>query len=101
MQFGGLDEILAGAADLPGKVGEALRAHADQVALNYELNRLVYNSEMRFEPVIGQLYYLYEKSDGGRWLSLVSPQYTSWPGFLCAVRLTTPYTWERIPSADK
>ena len=80
---------------------EELQREYQTLVESYELNRLVYNSDINFEPVIGQIYYLYEKSDGGRWLSLVSPQYTSWPGFLCAVRLTTPYTWERIPSADK
>ena len=80
---------------------EELQREYQALVESYELNRLVYNSEMNFEPIIGQIYYLYEKSDGRRWLSLVSPQHTSWPGFLCAVRLTTPYAWERIPSPDK
>lgn len=40
-EFGELEKILAVADSIGGKVGEALRAHLDQVQLNYELNRLV------------------------------------------------------------
>lgn len=40
-EFGELEKILAVADSIGGKVGEALRAHIDQVQLNYELNRLV------------------------------------------------------------
>ena len=40
-EFGDLEKILAVADSIRGKVGEALRAHIDQVKLNYELNRLV------------------------------------------------------------
>ena len=40
-EFGELEKIIAVADSIGGKVGEALRAHLDQVQLNYELNRLV------------------------------------------------------------
>jgi len=80
---------------------EELQREYQALVESYELNRLVYNSEMRSEPVIGQIYYLYEKSNGRHWLSLVSPNHASWSGFLCAVRLTTSYRWERIPCSDK
>lgn len=40
-QYGSLDAILAEQDSVGGKVGEALREHADQVAQNYQLNRLV------------------------------------------------------------
>ncbi len=39
--YGGLEGILAAAADIPGKVGESLRENLDQVRLNRELNALV------------------------------------------------------------
>ncbi|PKQ26228.1 MAG: DNA polymerase I [Actinobacteria bacterium HGW-Actinobacteria-4] len=44
--YGGLDQILAAAPDIPGKVGESLRAHLDQVRLNRELNHLVTDLEV-------------------------------------------------------
>ena len=36
--YGGLDGVLAAAAQIPGKAGESLREHADQVRLNRQLN---------------------------------------------------------------
>ncbi len=39
--YGGLDEILAAADDVPGKAGESLRDNLDQVALNREINHLL------------------------------------------------------------
>ena len=40
-QYGSLEAILAAQEVIGGKVGEALREHATQVAQNYQLNRLV------------------------------------------------------------
>ena len=40
-EYGELENILAIAESIGGKVGEALRANLDQVKLNYELNRLI------------------------------------------------------------
>ncbi|MBT8226667.1 MAG: DNA polymerase I [Dactylosporangium sp.] len=39
--YGGLDEVLAGAEKIKGKVGDNLRAHLAGVRRNHELNRLV------------------------------------------------------------
>ena len=39
--YGGLEGVLAAAAGIPGKAGESLREHLDQVRLNRELNRAV------------------------------------------------------------
>ncbi len=39
--YGGLDQILAAAGDIAGKVGESLRENLEQVALNREINHLI------------------------------------------------------------
>ena len=39
--YGSLDDILVARDSISGKVGEALREHASQVEINYQLNRLV------------------------------------------------------------
>jgi DNA polymerase-1 len=44
--YGGLDGILSSMADVPGKAGESLREHADQVRLNRELNHLLTDLEL-------------------------------------------------------
>ncbi len=40
-QYGGLDELIAHASEIRGKVGESLRANLDQVMLNRSLTQLV------------------------------------------------------------
>ncbi len=40
-EYGGLDELVAHAGEVKGKVGESLRAHLDQVILNRQLTQLV------------------------------------------------------------
>ena len=44
--YGGLDGILASATDVPGKAGESLRDHLDQVRLNREINHLLTDLEV-------------------------------------------------------
>jgi len=45
-QFGSLEEILARADEVPGKAGESLRAHLEQVALNRRINHLLRDVEL-------------------------------------------------------
>ena len=44
--YGGLEGVLAAAAQVPGKAGEALRAHVDQVRVNRDLNGAVDDLEL-------------------------------------------------------
>ena len=44
--YDGLENILARAAEIKGKAGESLRANAEQVALNRQLNRLLTDLEL-------------------------------------------------------
>ncbi|WP_296665346.1 DNA polymerase I, partial [Demequina sp.] len=53
--YGGLEGILDGADDVPGKAGESLRAHLDQVRLNRELNHLLTDLEVEV-PVAAMEY---------------------------------------------
>lgn len=74
---------------------DELRRDYEQLLASYETNRLLYNSEIRFTPVVGQTYYLYEYRDT-RALSLVAPEHSGWSGYLGAFRLSTAHVWERI-----
>ena len=49
-QFGSLDEILAHADEITGKVGESLREHKDNAVRNRRLNRLVTDVELPVGP---------------------------------------------------
>jgi hypothetical protein len=68
----------------------------EELVDEYNINKLVYESDINFKPLIGNVYYLYEKEDGRRFISILSFNETRWTGYLGAFRLKTQYTWEKI-----
>lgn len=80
---------------------ELLALQAQEIHKRKELSMLIYSAKLNFSPVIGQVYYLYERRDGSHLLSLVSP--AEWGGgagpfsrFIAAVRLLADHTWMEI-----
>ena len=60
----------------------------------YEWNTLVYNSEFRFKPIMGKVYFLYQKDDGKLFLSLIEPN--EWDKiFIGAFKLISDNRWEK------
>lgn len=58
----------------------------------YDLNQIIYSSEIRFEPIMGYVYHLYERKDGTKFLSMISP--SEWNMlYICTVRLNTDGQW--------
>lgn len=51
-----------------------LKLQYEQLMEEYKWNDIVYNSKFSFEPVIGEIYHLYNGNDGVHFLSLISPQ---------------------------
>ena len=68
----------------------------EQLVEKFNVNRMVYESSINFEPVIGQTYYLYERENGMRFLSLVEPEYSGWSGFIGRYRLSAQFAWEEV-----
>ncbi len=64
---------------------------------SYEWNKLVYESEFKWEPVKGKTYYLYQRSEGKQdlFLSLIEPQYNEWI-FIGAFKLDSNDKWEKV-----
>ncbi len=64
---------------------------------SYEWNKLVYESEFKWEPVKGETYYLYQRSEGKQdlFLSLIEPQYNEWI-FIGAFKLDSNDKWEKV-----
>ena len=59
------------------------------------LQQEVYESNYKFEPKIGEIYHLYEESDGSKTLSLIGP--TEWTKpYLYSVVLNSDMTWSKI-----
>ena len=61
---------------------------------SYEWNKLVYESNFKFEPIKGETYYLYQR-DTGLFLSLIEPE--QWNQiFIGAFKLDSNDKWEKV-----
>jgi len=74
---------------------DELVKEAEILQKTMELQEVVYSSNYRFEPKIGEIYHLYENIDGSKTLSLIGP--TEWnKKYLFSVVLNSDMTWEKI-----
>ena len=79
---------------------ELLALQAQEIQMRKELSMIIYNAKLSFSPVIGSLYYLYEKQDGTHVVSIVSPKEwgmgSPFKNFLAAVKLLADHTWVEV-----
>ncbi|MEO5683582.1 MAG: DUF2452 domain-containing protein [Chitinophagaceae bacterium] len=80
---------------------ELLALQAQEIQARKELSAIIYDAKLGFQPVIGQVYYLYEKKDDAHLVSMISPK--EWGGgagpykkFLAAVKLLADHTWQEV-----
>ena len=70
-----------------------------------EISTLIYEAEMKFQPVIGHTYYVYEKKNGKTLLSMVSPQEWGTPSpfarFINQFKLLADHTWQIIETDEE
>lgn len=60
----------------------------------YELNKLIYTCDFKFEPIVGEVYHLYQKSDK-HFVSLIEPN--QWKmNYICSIKLNSEGIWEKI-----
>jgi hypothetical protein len=84
---------------------EMLIEQAKYLKKRVETSERIYQAVVPFQPVIGQVYYLYRKKDKSDLLSMVSPE--EWGSnfpydlFEAKVRLLSDHTWEIVESNDK
>ncbi len=75
-----------------------LAEQVNTIKKRVEISERVYQAKMSFEPLIGKVYYLYEREDGSDLLSLVGPK--EWgrskpfERFISTVKLLADHTWE-------
>jgi hypothetical protein len=79
---------------------ELLAIQAKEIYKRKELSMLIYDAKLSFEPVIGKVYYLYEKEDGTHLLSMIGPKEwgrkVPYKNFISAVQLLADHTWKEI-----
>jgi len=79
---------------------ELLALQAQEIQKRKELSELIYNAKLSFTPVIGQVYYLYQRKDDSHFLSMVSPKEWGPSGpfkkAVATVKLLADHTWMEI-----
>ena len=79
---------------------ELLALQAQEIQMRKELSMIIYNAKLSFTPVIGSLYYLYEKKDGNHVVSMISPKEwgegSPYKTFIAQVKLLADHTWIEI-----
>ena len=76
---------------------QTLAGQAKKIQQRKDISASIYNAEMRFEPLIGKRYFLYEKEGGKHVLSMVKPsewgKRMPYAAFISEVSLLADYTW--------
>jgi hypothetical protein len=68
---------------------------AETLQKTFLITQTVYESKYKFEPIIGEIYHLYEDSDGKYSLSIISP--SEWnKKHVYSVVLNSDMTWTKI-----
>lgn len=68
---------------------------AEDLQISFIITQEVYESSYKFEPVIGEIYHLYEDDNGGKFLSIIEP--SSWSKkFLYSAKLNSDMRWTKI-----
>ena len=97
-----LDDVVAWKSNGIGKVNKEfeskfneLKAQYENLMMEYRWNELVYNAKFSFEPVIGEIYYLYANHDGTNVLSMIAPH--EWnKEHIGTFKLNSEKKWVRI-----
>lgn len=77
-----------------------LRLQYEKLMEEFEWNELVYSSKFSFEPVIGEIYHLYNGEDASHFLSLISP--TEWQKeHIATFKLNSEKKWIKLDATEK
>lgn len=80
------------------KQAELIMQQVKDIETRVRIAEEIYAADINFEPVIGNVYHLYEKNGGQRVLSLISPddwgKKMPFEAFVASVKLLGDRTWE-------
>jgi hypothetical protein len=76
---------------------ELLMEQAKGIHQRVELSERIYQADMNFKPIHGQIYFLYAKKENGDLLSMIAPD--EWGStipyeYLATVKMLSDSTWE-------
>jgi len=83
---------------------QVLVRQAHDIRKRVEVSERIYMAQMNFEPVIGQVYHLYEKDDHTDVLSMISPgewgKHSPFKEYIARVKLLADHTWKILHDGD-
>jgi hypothetical protein len=79
---------------------EALKAEYEALMRVLEYNELITNAKFSFEPIIGEIYHLYNNIKNEPFLSIITPDTCDFE-HLGSFRLTSDYLWEKIDASSE
>lgn len=84
---------------------EKLAEQAEKIRRRVEISHEIYGAEMGFEPIIGQVYHLYQKSSGKKVLSMIAPnewgKSMPYAEHVASVKMLGDHTWEIMSDPEK
>jgi len=58
----------------------------------YELNEFVFKIDRRFEPLVGEVYHVYQNDNSKNFLSMIAPHECNFL-YICSITLNTDGQW--------
>jgi Protein of unknown function (DUF2452) len=80
---------------------ELLALQAQEIQARKELSMIIYSAKLNFQPIIGNIYNLYEKNDGSYMISMVNPNEwgrsgNAYKAHIAKVQLLADHTWKEV-----
>ena len=72
-----------------------LKAEYDDMILEFENNKLIFEAKFTFEPIIGKIYHLYKRKNTETFLSIISPEECNFDS-LGSFYLNADQIWSKI-----
>jgi len=72
-----------------------LKAQYEQLMQEFEYNNLIYSAKFAFEPVIGETYHLYKRTNEETFLSMIAPNQCNFNS-QGSFRLNADQIWEKV-----
>jgi hypothetical protein len=80
---------------------ELLKRQAFEIEEKKRISKIIYNSEIKFEPIVLGIYYLYIRNDKEQFISMIGP--LEWGRsqknklrYIAQIRLQYDHTWELL-----
>jgi len=77
---------------------QLLADQAKKIQARVEVSERIYQASIAFEPLINHRYFLYQKSDGTDFLSMIAPEEwgrkKNFAEFIAEIKLLADHTWD-------